>query len=361
MNFQSVYQHHHLRSVVQGRKGRVLHTHQSFFAFLHNRDIAENGGVFVTRARSLISLAPKGNLAPKLGDLSKMNPAMSGGAAGGMVGSGNIGRGPRDRLIGVTVVIIKGPRKGYVGHIKDTNGNIARVELLTGNKVITIDKEKLKRRGLVIWCVFPDCFSDDIVDQMVNCTISKDRVRWLRLMVIVGGAVVNHEQQTRIIKTMVIGNQAGGVPLRDGRLILMLQMRVVLQHGTPPVALQHGMHLDEHLRGMPLGVLRTRIRRVARHPPGMPLLVRLIPMLRMVAGHLHGQPPPAHLILTLARAVVVIQAGGTLLLLVILVGHPLHEQQELQRVPGVVQLLGGQTLDGAIQIVLRRIAPQRAG
>ncbi|OJT06820.1 Transcription elongation factor SPT5 [Trametes pubescens] len=131
----------------EGRKGRVLHTHQSFFAFLHNRDYSENGGVFVTRARSLASLAPKGNIL-KLGntDLSKMNPALSGGA-GGMVGSGNIGRGPRDRLIGVSVTVIKGPNKGYVGTIKDTNGPHARIELLTGNKVITIDKEKLRRRN----------------------------------------------------------------------------------------------------------------------------------------------------------------------------------------------------------------------
>ena len=86
----------------------------------------------------------------KLGgtDLSKMNPALSGGA-GGMVGSGMMGRGPRDRLIGVSVMVIKGPSKGYVGTIKDTNGPHARVELLTGNKVITIDKEKLRRRKYV--------------------------------------------------------------------------------------------------------------------------------------------------------------------------------------------------------------------
>lgn len=84
----------------------------------------------------------------KLGatDLSKMNPAMSGGAQGGMVGSGNMGRGPRDRLIGVQVQIIKGPQKGYIGIIKDTNGPIARVELSSGNKLIMIDKDKLRRR-----------------------------------------------------------------------------------------------------------------------------------------------------------------------------------------------------------------------
>lgn len=74
-----------------------------------------------------------------------MNPAMAGGAqGGGMVGSGNMGRGPRDRLIGKLVAIVKGPHKGYAGTVKDTNGPIARVELQTGNKVITIDKTKLK-------------------------------------------------------------------------------------------------------------------------------------------------------------------------------------------------------------------------
>ncbi|KAH0831224.1 hypothetical protein J3R83DRAFT_13804 [Lanmaoa asiatica] len=127
----------------EGRKGRVLHIHQSFFAFLHNRDIPENGGVFVTRARSLASLAPKGNLVKPGTDLGKMNPHVAGGAStGGMVGSA-MGRGPRDRDIGALVAVVKGPQKGYIGIIKDTNGLLARVELHTGNKVITIDKQKL--------------------------------------------------------------------------------------------------------------------------------------------------------------------------------------------------------------------------
>ena len=113
---------------------------------MHNREIVENGGVFVTRARSLVSLAPKGNIIRPGTDLSKMNPALSGGAiTGGMVGSG-MGRGMRDRLIGVLVTVIKGPQKGYVGTIKDTNGSIARVELNTNNKVISIEKAKLCRR-----------------------------------------------------------------------------------------------------------------------------------------------------------------------------------------------------------------------
>ena len=74
-----------------------------------------------------------------------MNPALSGGAQGGMVGS-QAGRGPRDHLIGVHVMITRGPHKGYVGAIKDSNGPIARVELRTGNRVIQIDKSTLRRR-----------------------------------------------------------------------------------------------------------------------------------------------------------------------------------------------------------------------
>lgn len=82
-------------------------------------------------------------------DLSKMNPAMGGMPNGGTVGS-QIGRGPRDRSIGMAVVVIKGPQKGYVGTIKDRNGNIVRVELLTGNKIIMIDQSKLHHRRYVL-------------------------------------------------------------------------------------------------------------------------------------------------------------------------------------------------------------------
>ncbi|KAI5824061.1 transcription elongation factor Spt5 [Schizophyllum commune Tattone D] len=120
----------------EGRKGRVLHIHQSFYAFLHNREIPENGGIFVTKTRSLAPVTPRNEIKAST-DLSKMNPALSASMA-----IGQIGRGPRDRDIGLHVCIIKGPQKGYYGRIKDTNGNLARVEL-TGNKIISIDKSKL--------------------------------------------------------------------------------------------------------------------------------------------------------------------------------------------------------------------------
>ncbi|TDL27811.1 transcription elongation factor Spt5 [Rickenella mellea] len=130
------------------RKGQVLHIHQSFSAFLHNREITENGGVFVTRARNLASLAPKGNIAKTgVADLSKMNPNIGGvpAAAGGMVGS-QMGRGPRDRYAGHPCAVIKGNFKGYSGTVKDTNQSLARVELHAGNKTISIDITKTKYR-----------------------------------------------------------------------------------------------------------------------------------------------------------------------------------------------------------------------
>jgi transcription elongation factor len=41
------------------REGRVLHVHQSHYAFLHNRGLLQTGGVFVTRAMSLVSVVPR--------------------------------------------------------------------------------------------------------------------------------------------------------------------------------------------------------------------------------------------------------------------------------------------------------------
>ncbi|KAG2029716.1 hypothetical protein BDR03DRAFT_1018055 [Suillus americanus] len=55
-------------------------------------------------------------------DLGKMNPTAAGSAQGGMVGSGAMGRGPRDRVIGAVITVIKGNHKGYNGIIKDING-----------------------------------------------------------------------------------------------------------------------------------------------------------------------------------------------------------------------------------------------
>ena len=91
-----------------------MHTHhRSFFTLLPNRDIVENGGVFVTRTRSLASLAPKSNIFKVGGtDLSKMNPALV-APTGGRVGSGAIGRGRRDRNIVVLPTLLHVPSRPF--------------------------------------------------------------------------------------------------------------------------------------------------------------------------------------------------------------------------------------------------------
>ena len=91
---------------------------------------------------SLAFQALKGNIVQAGADLSKMNPAMI-APTGGMVSSWDMGCGPQDCDIGTTVMVVKGP---HMGTIKDTNGPIACMELRIGNKVITIEKEKLYRR-----------------------------------------------------------------------------------------------------------------------------------------------------------------------------------------------------------------------
>lgn len=68
-------------------------------------------------------------------------------AAGNMNQLG--GRGPKDRLINMNVTVVKGEFKGYEGTVKDTNGNTARVELVTNRKIISIDKGKLRRKKYV--------------------------------------------------------------------------------------------------------------------------------------------------------------------------------------------------------------------
>lgn len=127
-----------------------MHIYQSQAAFLHNRELSENNGVFVVRCRALTSLAPKTNLATQAPrPLNASTPEPSGGGFGGK-------GAPRDRLINTKVWIVKGDYKSYMGVIKDTNGHMARVELSTNNKVISIDKGKLRRKEYVYY-LDPDC------------------------------------------------------------------------------------------------------------------------------------------------------------------------------------------------------------
>jgi transcription elongation factor SPT5 len=78
-------------------------------------------------------------------DTTKMNPSMAGGAQNVMLTMMSA-RGPRDRLQGMDVKIVKGQFKGHIGIIKDTNGPSARVEVSSKSKIITMDLDKLMAR-----------------------------------------------------------------------------------------------------------------------------------------------------------------------------------------------------------------------
>ncbi|CAO1614833.1 unnamed protein product [Sympodiomycopsis kandeliae] len=130
------------------REGQVLHIYQSILIFMHNRDVAENGGVFISRARQLVPVAPKSSAFVTAGgskgaDLSKQNPQLTAGLGaaaqqGGGGAASSMKRAGRDPLAGKTVAIIKGTYKTYRGMIKDTNGPTARVELQTMSKILTV-------------------------------------------------------------------------------------------------------------------------------------------------------------------------------------------------------------------------------
>ncbi|CDU23743.1 related to SPT5-transcription elongation protein [Sporisorium scitamineum] len=131
------------------RQGQVLHIYQSMIVFLHNREYTENGGVFIARARALEPLAPK-SVSTKTkkdgGDLSKMNPALSnlsGGGANDVRVEGVRRLGGRDMHKGKNVAIIKGPYKTYRGRITETTGNMARIELTSVSKPITVSLDWL--------------------------------------------------------------------------------------------------------------------------------------------------------------------------------------------------------------------------
>ena len=129
----------------EGKIGLIVHIHRSFL-FLHNREQTENSGISVVRASNVVTVAAKGgrvaqnNAGP---DLTKMNPAM---ARNGLNGSAPMAPPKsfgRDRALGQTVTIRKGPYKGLLGIVKDTTDTEARVELHTKGKTITVPKDTL--------------------------------------------------------------------------------------------------------------------------------------------------------------------------------------------------------------------------
>jgi transcription elongation factor SPT5 len=125
------------------RQGRVVHIHRNF-VFLQDRQRAENAGIFVSRGPNVQSIAAKGGRVNAGPDLTKMNPATqrNGGNGAAPMGPPKAVIG-RDKLIGKTVTIRRGPHKGLLGMVKDTTDDMARVELHAIKKIATVPKDSL--------------------------------------------------------------------------------------------------------------------------------------------------------------------------------------------------------------------------
>ena len=129
----------------EGQQGQVICIFRSFL-FLHNREVPENGGNFVVRSSNVATIAAKGGRVIGNGaiatDLTKMNPNLqrNGGSMAAPPVPKSVGR---DKLIGKTVIIRRGPLKGLLGIVKDSTDTHARVELHTKRAVVTVAKENL--------------------------------------------------------------------------------------------------------------------------------------------------------------------------------------------------------------------------
>ncbi|ODV58022.1 transcription elongation factor SPT5, partial [Ascoidea rubescens DSM 1968] len=133
------------------RDGTIEHIYKSIL-FLKSRSITENSGIFVTNCANVTTISTKGALSTIFTanrDLAKMNPNRQIGGSDAIKSMGPpVSRTfGRDRTINQRVIIRKGPKKGIQGIIKDADGDIARVELHSSNKIISIDKSKLSFFG----------------------------------------------------------------------------------------------------------------------------------------------------------------------------------------------------------------------
>lgn len=128
----------------ESRSGKIIHIHRAFI-FCRSDTSAENAGVFVTRTASVATVSAKGGriAAANVPDLTSMNPAMKRNPQGpGDMAPPKPPAG-RDRSIGQTVTIRRGPYKGLLGIVKETTDDNARVELHTKNKTVNVPKDAL--------------------------------------------------------------------------------------------------------------------------------------------------------------------------------------------------------------------------
>ncbi|KAJ3158313.1 transcription elongation factor spt5 [Geranomyces michiganensis] len=128
------------------KSGTVAHIFRQV-CFVKAKDTPEHGGYVVAKTHNVVSTGIKRPMqnsyqstfgsAPRGGGFG--GPPRSGGFGGG---GGGRGRGSFHPMIGKTITIAVGAFKGYVGIIKDVNDGLARVELHTASRVVTVDVNK---------------------------------------------------------------------------------------------------------------------------------------------------------------------------------------------------------------------------
>ena len=125
----------------ENRTGRIMHIYRAYL-FVRSTSTTENAGIFVARTTGVASISAKGGRVNAGPDLNSMNPAMKRNVPGQgeMAPPKTMGR---DRSIGQTVTIRRGPYKGLLGIVKETTDISARVELHTKGKTVSVPKDAL--------------------------------------------------------------------------------------------------------------------------------------------------------------------------------------------------------------------------
>ncbi|OUC39990.1 hypothetical protein D917_04430 [Trichinella nativa] len=132
----------------KGLQGEVKHLYRSYL-FMYSTAHHKDGGMFVCRARHVLTLGLNTFASSPRGVLrSPMHPGGGGAAARGQMSTPYyIGRGRVCRdygAIGKSVRIIKGPMKGYHGMVKDATESTAQVELHATCKTISVERSHLE-------------------------------------------------------------------------------------------------------------------------------------------------------------------------------------------------------------------------
>ncbi|KAI0217323.1 transcription elongation factor spt5 [Massospora cicadina] len=157
---------------VAGRQGTILHIAKTV-AFIKAKETLENAGVFVEKTHFICTLTPRSLKIPQAtphfnldqprpqGHTVDRPPSRTndgfavptflppnlrgrGGLAAGR-GRGSLCR--RDPLVNQTVTIRTGPYKGLLGIVKDVIENLARVELHTTFRIVSVDKSCISAPG----------------------------------------------------------------------------------------------------------------------------------------------------------------------------------------------------------------------